>query len=296
MRTFQQVSGLRIYLRGIRAEGKTIGFVPTMGALHDGHLSLMRRARNENDLVIASIFVNPTQFGAGEDFEKYPRDLNKDLQMTSLVGVDAIFSPSLEEVYPPTHRTFVEVEGIGETLEGKRRPGHFRGVATVVAKLLNMVQPDSAYFGQKDYQQFLVIERMARDLNLPMSIIMAPTMRESDGLAMSSRNAYLSPEQRKAATILHEVLLDAQRRVDEGETSAARLRSELEAKLAREPLAVPDYVAIGDPDTLDPLTTLEGRAAVVALAVCFGTTRLIDNAVIAPPGVTVPKMRVSKPQ
>ncbi len=296
MRTFQQVAALRTYLRGIRAEGKTIGFVPTMGALHDGHLSLMRRARNENDLVIASIFVNPTQFGEGEDFDRYPRDLHKDLQMTSIVGVDAIFAPAVEEIYPAHHHTFVEVEGIGETLEGERRPGHFRGVATVVAKLLNLVQPDSAYFGQKDYQQFLVIERMARDLNFPAAIVMAPTLREADGLAMSSRNAYLAPEQRAAAVLLHRVLERAEARVREGETNAFRLRSDLEETINAEPLAELDYAAIVDPDNLDPLTTLEGRAALVALAVRFGSTRLIDNALIAPPGVIVPKMRVSKSQ
>ena len=293
MRTFQQISALRTYLRGIRGEGKSVGFVPTMGALHEGHLSLIRRAASDCDLVVVSIFVNPTQFGPGEDFAAYPRDLNHDMQRTSNENVGALFFPAVEELYPNGYQTTVDVPELGAMLEGAIRPGHFKGVATVVAKLLNIVQPDSAFFGQKDYQQFLVIERMARDLNLMPTIAMVPTLREPDGLAMSSRNAYLAPAERRAAVVLHETLTLAAQRVAEGMTNADVLRDELEARIAREPLAASDYVALVHPDTLQPVTTLD-NVVLAALAVRIGKTRLIDNALIAPPGVSLPKMRQSK--
>jgi pantoate--beta-alanine ligase len=294
MRTFQQVSSLRTYLRGLREEGKTIGFVPTMGALHEGHLALICRAKADCDAVVVSLFVNPTQFGPSEDFAAYPRDLNRDLQLTSNVGVDAIFHPTVEEIYPTGFQTVVDVPELGATLEGAHRPGHFQGVATVVAKLLNIVQPDRAFFGQKDYQQFLIIERMARDLNLMASIVLVPTVRESDGLAMSSRNVYLSPEERQAATILYRALNRAEELVIAGTHDAAQVRVELESLLASEPLARLEYLALVHPDTLHPVTTLAEGVTLVALAVRIGKTRLIDNILLGPNGSPVPRNRQRK--
>lgn len=294
MRTFQQISALRTYLRGIRQEGKTVGFVPTMGALHEGHLSLMRRAKSDCDLVVVSIFVNPTQFAPGEDFAAYPRDLNRDMQLTSNEAVGALFFPDAAEMYPPGYQTTIAVPEIAAKLEGAIRPGHFTGVATVVAKLLNIVHPDSAFFGQKDYQQFLVIERMARDLNLTPTIAMVPTLREPDGLAMSSRNAYLSPAERKAAVILSKTLQLAAQKVTDGATNPAVLQQELETFLCAEPLASVDYVAVVHPDTLEPISLLTEQPTLIALAVRIGKTRLIDNALVAPPNIALPKLRQSK--
>ena len=293
MRTFQQVGPLRTYLRTIRTEGKTIGFVPTMGALHEGHLTLARRAKGDCDIVVMSVFVNPMQFGPAEDYGAYPRDLNRDLGLASQAGVDALFSPEQEEIYMPGYDTVVDVPHIGAVLEGASRPGHFRGVATVVTKLLNIVQPDNAYFGQKDYQQLVVIERLVRDLHLTAKIMLVPTVREPDGLALSSRNIYLSAEERKAAVIISQCLQVAQARVTAGETNPAVLRQELETMLAGEPLAAVDYIAIANPDNLEPIGSLEG-VTLVALAVCFGKTRLIDNALIAPEGVVIPKNRLGR--
>ena len=293
MRTFQQVSALRTYLKTVRQEGKTIGFVPTMGALHEGHLTLARRARGDCELVLMSVFVNPTQFGANEDFSAYPRDLNRDLGMASQAGVDALFSPNVEEMYPPNAETVVDVPRLGAMLEGAVRPGHFRGVATVVTNLLNIVQPDRAYFGQKDYQQLLVIERLARDLHLTAKIILVPTARESDGLALSSRNAYLSLDERRAAPVLFCALQRAQERIAQGMTDADALRRELETLIANEPLATLDYVAVVHPDTLAPVATLDG-VTLVALAVRIGKTRLIDNMLLAPEGIAIPKNRLGQ--
>lgn len=289
MRTFQQVGPLRAYLRTIRQEGKTIGFVPTMGALHEGHLTLARRARGDCDIVIMSIFVNPTQFGPGEDFTSYPRDLHRDQSMAAQAEVDALFSPELEEIYPPGSDTIVDVPQIGALLEGASRPGHFRGVATVVTKLLNIVQPERAYFGQKDYQQLLVIERLTRDLHLQTKIVMIPIVRNADGLALSSRNVNLSPEQRQAATVLHRCLMRAQALVSDGINDARQVRQEVETLLAQEPLAACDYVALVDSETLQPVASLQDRVTLLALAARFGKTRLIDNCLLAPEGVTVPK-------
>ncbi len=289
MRTFQQVGPLRAYLRTIRQEGKTIGFVPTMGALHEGHLTLARRARGDCDLVIMSIFVNPTQFGPGEDFASYPRDLHRDQSMAAQAEVDALFSPELEEIYPPGSDTIVDVPQIGALLEGASRPGHFRGVATVVTKLLNIIQPERAYFGQKDYQQLLVIERLTRDLHLQTKIVMVPIVREADGLALSSRNVNLSPEQRQAATVLHRCLTRAQALLSDGITDARQVRQEVENLLAQEPLAACDYIALVDSETLQPVASLQDRVTLLALAARFGKTRLIDNCLLAPEGVTVPK-------
>jgi pantoate--beta-alanine ligase len=294
MRTFQQAGPLRTYLRGLREEGKTIGFVPTMGALHEGHLGLIRRAKGDCDIVVVSLFVNPTQFGPNEDYAAYPRNLAQDQLLASHGETDALFEPSVEEMYPPGFQTVVDVPILAETLEGAHRPGHFRGVATVVTKLLNIVHPDRAYFGQKDYQQLLIVERLARDLNLMTDIVMIPTVREEDGLALSSRNAYLSPEQRRAAPVLFRALKRAEALVQEGVSSPQSVLHQLDAVLAEEPLAEKDYIALVNPDTLQPVKTLAEGVTLVALAVRIGRTRLIDNALIAPPGIPIQRNRLSK--
>ncbi len=290
MRTFSQVAPLRVSLRGLREEGKTIGFVPTMGALHDGHLTLMRKAKSECDVVVASIFVNPTQFGQNEDFAAYPRDLNRDLQMASNAGVDTVFVPEVSEIYPTGYQTVVDVPELGSVLEGAIRPGHFRGVATVVTKLFNIVQPERAYFGQKDYQQLLVIEQVVRDLNIPVKIIMVPTVREADGLAMSSRNAYLNAEQRQAAVILSRLLRQAEELLKSGHTDAPEVKAALEAMLAQELGATGEYIAFAHPETLAPVETLN-EAVALLLAVRIGKTRLIDNTLMAPDGIPIPRLR-----
>jgi len=250
-----------------------------MGFLHEGHLSLMRRARLACDYVVVSIFVNPTQFGPNEDFARYPRDLARDMQLCETVAVDLIFHPTVAEMYPPNSLTTVRVSGITDTLCGASRPGHFEGVATVVSKLFNIVKPDAAYFGQKDAQQVAVIRRMVQDLNMDLEIVPVATMREPDGLAMSSRNVYLSPEERQGALVLSRSLRMAQEQVAAGERDMAALRAAMQAMIEGEPLAQVDYVAIVDYDTLRPVDRLEGTA-LAALAVKFGKTRLIDNAVL----------------
>lgn len=259
-----------------RALAGTWGFVPTMGYLHEGHLSLVRRARAENDHVAVSIFVNPTQFGPHEDYNRYPRDLERDLRLLEPLGVDLVFAPSVEEMYPPGFQTWVIVEEVSRPLEGASRPGHFRGVATVVTKLFNIIQPDRAYFGQKDAQQTVVIRRMVQDLNIPVEIVVCPTVREPDGLAMSSRNTYLSPEERQAATVLFRALQAAKARYEAGEREAERLREAMREVIGAEPLARLDYVSVADPETLQELSRVEERA-LLSLAVYIGQTRLIDN-------------------
>jgi pantoate--beta-alanine ligase len=259
-----------------RALPGTWGFVPTMGYLHEGHLSLVRRARAENDRVAVSIFVNPTQFGPHEDYARYPRDLERDLRLLEPLGVDLVFVPSVEEMYPPGFQTWVIVEEVSRPLEGASRPGHFRGVATVVAKLFNILQPDRAYFGQKDAQQTVVIRRMVQDLNIPVEIVICPTVREPDGLAMSSRNTYLNPEERRAATVLFRALQAAKARYEAGERDAERLREAMREVIRAEPLARIDYVSVAHPETLQELERVEGPA-LLSLAVYIGTTRLIDN-------------------
>jgi len=251
-----------------------------MGYFHEGHLTLMREARKETDLVVVSLFVNPTQFGPNEDFKSYPRDLDRDAAMAENVGVDMIFNPSVEEMYPQGYSTYVEVEGITGGLCGASRPGHFRGVTTVVTKLFNIVQPDRAYFGMKDYQQLKVIERMVRDLNMPLEIVSVPTVREPDGLAMSSRNTYLSPQERQAALVLRKALDYAQELVGSGLRDGGDLCARVQEFIGREPLASIDYVAVVDPDSLQPVDRI-GDRVLVALAVRIGKTRLIDNAVIS---------------
>ena len=257
----------------------SVGLVPTMGYLHEGHLSLVRRARQECDRVIVSIFVNPTQFGPQEDLSRYPRDLERDLRLLEPLGTDLVWLPTAEIMYPPGFQTWVEVETITRPLEGAMRPGHFRGVATVVAKLFNAVQPEKAYFGQKDAQQAAVIRRMARDLDFPVEIVICPIVREPDGLAMSSRNVYLDPEQRKAATVLYRSLSAAKQAYQAGERDAEEIRETMKEVLRKEPLAEVQYVSCADYDTLEELETVSGRA-LLSLAVLIGKTRLIDNMVL----------------
>ena len=270
---------MRDFVRQEQQAGRRVGLVPTMGYLHQGHLSLVAAARRAADTVVMSIFVNPLQFGVGEDYEVYPRDLTRDAELAEAAGVAAIFAPAVAEMYPRGYATFVEVENLTEGLCGASRPGHFRGVTTVVSKLFNIVQPDVAVFGQKDFQQAAVIQRMVHDLNLPVEIMVAPIVREADGLAMSSRNTYLSPEQRTASLVLYRSLKLAEERVAAGERRAAQLRQALVDFIGAEPLASIDYVEVVDAESLKPLADLQGRV-LIALAVRFGSTRLIDNTVV----------------
>ncbi len=256
-----------------------VGLVPTMGYLHEGHLSLVRRAKEECDHVVVSIFVNPTQFGPQEDLSKYPRDLDRDLGLLESLGVDLVWAPTAEIMYPQGYQTWVEVERITRPLEGAMRPGHFRGVATVVTKLFNGVQPHKAYFGQKDAQQAAVIRQMTRDLNFPIEIVICPIVREPDGLAMSSRNVYLDPEQRKAATVLYRSLTATKNAYENGERGAETLRQIMRDVLATEPLAQMQYVSCADYDTLEELETVQGKT-LLSMAVFMGKTRLIDNFVL----------------
>jgi pantoate--beta-alanine ligase len=265
-----------------REQDKTIGLVPTMGALHEGHLSLVREARRLCDVVIVSIFVNPAQFGKGEDFEHYPRDLTQDTSLLAEYNVDYIFAPPVEEIYPKGYGTYVTVEGLSEELEGAIRPGHFRGVATVVTLLLDIVRPDFAFFGQKDYQQCVVVKRLARDLAFDTEIVVLPTVREESGLAMSSRNGYLNDEERAAASIIYRALKAARAGWKAGERNAAKLGSLTRAMLETEPRIKIDYVSVRDADTLAPLEKLDDeKEAVVAVAVRFADkVRLIDNFIL----------------
>jgi pantoate--beta-alanine ligase len=272
-----QVVGPILEIRALRQKlSGTVGFIPTMGYLHEGHLALVKQARIENSAVIVSIYVNPTQFGPREDFGAYPRELNRDLELLREEGVDIAFVPSDEEMYPPEFSSWVDVEKVTERLEGASRPGHFRGVATVVAKLFNIVQPTKAYFGQKDAQQAVVIKRMVADLNLGIEIVVVPTVRESDGLAMSSRNIYLSPGERQAATVLFRALTLARQLRQGGEKDAGKIRRQMTSLIQKEPLAQIDYVSIADAETLEELNLID-RPALASLAVRIGKTRLIDN-------------------
>jgi pantoate--beta-alanine ligase len=261
-----------------------LALVPTMGYLHAGHLSLIQQARRECRSVIASIFVNPTQFGPQEDFARYPRDLPHDLERLQSAGVDMVWAPETSEMYPNGYQTWITVDEIPQVLEGAMRPGHFRGVATVVAKLLNAVQPERAYFGQKDAQQVAVIRRMVLDLNFPLEVVVCPIVREADGLAMSSRNVYLTPEQRRAASVIYRALMQAQAAFDTGERHPGRLRQIVLNELATEPQARLEYVSCADPDTFHELEAPFDRALIL-LAVYFGTTRLIDNWVLEAPNL-----------
>jgi pantoate--beta-alanine ligase len=256
-----------------------VGFVPTMGYLHEGHLTLVRRAKAENASVAVSIFVNPTQFGPMEDFKRYPRDPERDLALLEEKGTDLVFMPPVEEIYPPGFNSWVEVGRLAERLEGASRPGHFRGVATVVARLFDLVRPDRAYFGQKDAQQLIVIKKMVADLALNLEIVAVPTVREPDGLAMSSRNTYLNPEEREQAVVLYQALTLAQRLYTEGERDAETIRQKLADLIIRQPSAQIDYISIADAETLEELDVVK-PPALVSMAVKIGKTRLIDNVVV----------------
>ena len=274
--TVRNVEALRSRVARWRRAGLRIGFVPTMGALHEGHLSLVRRATESSDRVVASVFVNPTQFGPHEDFESYPRDPVHDAELLASAGCSLLFLPEVETIYPPGHGTFVEVEGPSRGYEGTERPGHFRGVATVVSQLLNLVQPDLAVFGEKDAQQLAVVRRLVRDLHLPVEIVGAPIVRESDGLAMSSRNIYLSEDQRRAAQSLSRALGEAKGLIEEGERRVDVILRRAQETLDAEPLGDVDYLACVGAESFRPLEVLEGKCVVV-VAVRFGTTRLLDN-------------------
>ena len=273
MKTLYTIAEVRKWRR---KAGGTVGFVPTMGYLHEGHIELVRRARAENKHVAASIFVNPTQFGPSDDFATYPRDPERDRFLLKEEKVDAVFIADEDEMYPSESRTWVEVEDVTQRLEGAHRPDHFRGVATVVAKLFNIVEPTRAYFGQKDAQQLVVIRKMVRDLNMNIEIVAVPTVRELDGLAMSSRNVYLDPEERESAVVLYKALLTALKMWEGGERDPNSLRSEMTALIQAEPRAAIDYVSIADAETLEEMEEINGRA-LVSLAVRIGKTRLIDN-------------------
>ncbi len=266
-----------------REEDKTIGLVPTMGALHEGHLSLVREARRMCDVVVVSVFVNPTQFGPSEDFERYPRDLTGDTTKLSDYNVDYIFAPHADEMYPKGFATYVNVEGLSETMEGAARPGHFRGVATVLTVLFNTVRPDFAFFGQKDAQQTLVVRRLVRDLAFDIEVVVLPTIREQSGLALSSRNAYLTDEQRAAASVLYKSLSQAKEVYMEGERNPKRMAEVVRSRVEAEPLARLEYVGVVDAETMEKFDRIpEDRAVLIALAARVGRTRLIDNLVIQP--------------
>ena len=276
----ETVKELREYLAGQRAAGKTVGLVPTMGFLHEGHLSLIREAKAENDVVVVSDFVNPTQFGPNEDFESYPRNIEQDTELALSAGADVIFYPSVSEMYPPESSTYVEVEGnITRVLCGASRPTHFRGVTTVVNKLFNIVEPNKAYFGQKDAQQVAVLTKMVKDLHMDIELIICPIVREPDGLAMSSRNTYLSAEEKKQAVILNQALKKAKNAFANGEKDVEKLTEIITDKINEMPLAVIDYVSILDFPSLKPIITIE-KDALAAVAVKFGKTRLIDNEIL----------------
>jgi pantoate--beta-alanine ligase len=271
--TIHEMKAIRLKLK------EPLGFVPTMGYLHEGHLSLVRKARDENKSVVVSIYVNPTQFGPKEDLSKYPRDLNRDLTMLEKEGVDIVFFPSDKEMYPAGYDTWVTVDNLTKPLEGDSRPTHFRGVTTIVAKLFNIVRPENAYFGQKDAQQALVIKKMAKDLNMKLNVVVCPTIRDLDSLAMSSRNVYLNPEQRKAAPVLYQSLLLAKDLFAIGERNATAIMEQMIELIQKEPLAKIDYISIADTETLAELKTIK-KSALVSMAVKFGNTRLIDNIIL----------------
>ena len=281
MEIINRIPRMMSVARDMRAEGSRVSLVPTMGALHEGHLSLMARAREMCDIVVASVFVNPAQFGPDEDFERYPRDLARDAELAFTKGVDFIFAPSPEDMYPKDFVTYVTVSGLSDKLEGASRPGHFRGVTTVVNKLLNIVQPNFAFFGRKDAQQVIIIKRLVRDLAMDVEIVVGPIVREEDGLALSSRNVYLSTNERQAATVLRRALEKARTLYNGGESDAGRLLSAIRAVVEAEPLARLDYVAITDTRRLDPVAIISNdEPTLISIAVFFGKTRLIDNIVL----------------
>jgi pantoate--beta-alanine ligase len=279
MKVIERIAEIKDAVIKYKNEGKSIGFVPTMGYLHEGHISLVNTSVNQNDVTIISIFINPTQFGPGEDFEKYPRDMKSDLDKASLAGVDIVFTPTVKEMYPEGYKTYVNVEGITEILCGRYRPGHFNGVTTVVNKLFNIVEAHRAYFGQKDAQQLAVIKKMVKDLNMNIEIVGCPIIRENDGLAMSSRNVYLSGEERKAAVILSKSLCEAENLIKDGTRRKDEIIEYITNRINSEKLANIEYTEIVNADSLEEIETLAGKI-LIALAVKFGRTRLIDNVMV----------------
>ena len=282
MEIIRTISWMKETARQARAENHVVGFIPTMGALHEGHLSLIRRAKADCSRVYASIFLNPTQFGPNEDLSKYPRTFERDVEQLNNAGVDVLFAPDAKEIYPVGFRSYVNVEGLSERLEGKSRPGHFRGVATVVLKLFEIVQPQFAYFGRKDAQQVRILQQMAGDLNLNAEIVVCPIVREPDGLALSSRNTYLDPAERRGATVLHHALDAARRELGAGTRDSLQLQTAIRSVLSNEPLARADYIKIVDAETFEPVAGIAARPVYVLLAVFVGKTRLIDNLLIEP--------------
>ena len=280
MKTIESISRMSTFSKIVKKEGKSIGLVPTMGALHEGHLSLARTAKKHTDVVVMSIFVNPIQFGQSEDLDKYPRDFKRDEELARLAGVDVIFYPSASQMYPEGFSTYVDVEGLTDTLCGASRPGHFRGVTTVVMKLFAIVKPDVAYFGQKDAQQAIVINKMVNDLDLDVDVKVLPVVREKDGLAMSSRNVYLSTDERKEAAVLYQALRKAEELIRQGETETAKVIRAMEEMIKAKHNARIDYIAVVDPKNLKDAKTISGEA-LVALAVFIGKTRLIDNIIVS---------------
>lgn len=283
MKFIKRIRDMQAWADEARACGERIGFVPTMGYLHEGHLSLVRLAKGSSDRTVVSIFVNPIQFGPQEDYERYPRDLERDMGLLRDLGVDVVFAPSVEEMYPEGFCTYVNVEGLTEGLCGAYRPGHFRGVTTVVTKLFLAVKPHLAVFGRKDAQQAFVIKRMVRDLNMDVEIVVGPTVREGDGLAMSSRNTYLSPEERKQATVLYRALLRAKELIEGGERDTKVIVGEMEGIVREAPSARVEYIEIVDTEKLKPVSRIDGEV-LVALAVWIGSTRLIDNMIVEAKG------------
>ncbi|HZQ18102.1 MAG TPA: pantoate--beta-alanine ligase [Terriglobales bacterium] len=281
MKLLHTIDEMGAFSRNARSGSKRLGLVPTMGALHEGHVSLVRAAREKSDVVVVSIFVNPTQFGPSEDFSRYPRTLEKDCALLERESVDAVFAPSSNEMYGSGSITWVTVEAISDRLCGRSRPGHFRGVTTVVAKLFNIVEPDIAFFGQKDAAQVAIIRRMVRDLNFPVAIEVCPIVREADGLALSSRNVYLGPQERKSALVLHRSLNRVKEKFDHGEGNALKLIVSGKEEFAKNPAARLDYLEIVDPNSLEPVADIS-KPVLVAVAAFVGNTRLIDNLVLAP--------------
>ncbi len=281
MRVVESIKGMQDLSESLRRQGKVIAFVPTMGYFHKGHLKLFEEGGKRGDVLVVSLFVNPIQFGKGEDFETYPRDFERDKGLAEEAGVDVLFTPSAEEMYPEGFQTYVTVERVTKNLCGAFRPGHFKGVTTVVAKLFNIVKPHIAIFGEKDYQQLVTVRRMVKDLNMDVEVVGVPTVREDDGLAMSSRNTYLSPEERKAATLLYRALKEGERLYREGERNGRNIVKAVESVLRRESLIRIEYVKVCDPETIEDLETIEERA-LLALAARIGKARLIDNLLLSP--------------
>ena len=279
MKVIKKIEKMRNEVSGIKSRGMSIGFVPTMGYLHEGHLSLVRESLRKADVTVVSIFVNPAQFGPREDFKEYPRDLNRDSEVLEREGVDYLFVPESDEIYPQGHKAYVEVYDLQDKLCGRSRPGHFRGVCTVVLKLFNIINPDISFFGQKDAQQAIILKRMVKELNLEVIIEVLPIIREEDGLALSSRNKYLTQEERKAALVLSKSLKEAQSMMEKGQRDSAAIIKEMKEIIGREPLAKIDYVEIVDMDKLNPVAKIE-KKALVAMAIFIGKVRLIDNTIL----------------